>query len=94
VDGLGHLLATIAKTAVLCIPLGLSLWALLDCAHRSAWIWALGNRSQQVWMASILCGVLVLPVGLAISGYYLVRVRADLVAIEAGEIPESDRHGP
>ena len=60
-DGLGRLLLTIVQTAFLCIPIGLSLWALLDCARRPSWAWALTTRSQQVWMATILCGILFVP---------------------------------
>ena len=84
---LRHLLLTIVQTAVLCIPLGLSVWALLDCAKRPAWAWAMTTRSQQVWMASILCGILLVPVGLAISAWYLFRVRPEIAAVEAGRLP-------
>ena len=88
--GLGELLWTVATTAFLCIPIGLSLWALLDCARRPSWAWAMTTRSQQVWMASILCGILVLPVGLVISTWYLVRIRAEVAAIEDGRFPDLD----
>ncbi len=88
--GLGQLFVTIVTTAVLCIPIGLSLWALLDCAKRPAWAWALTTRSRQVWMAAILCGILVMPVGLAVSAYYLVRIRAEVSDVERGRLPRLD----
>ncbi len=72
---------------VLSMPLGLSVWALLDVARRPAWVWALAERSQVVWMASILMGVLVVPLGVIVSSFYLLRVRPRLASVEAGAIP-------
>jgi hypothetical protein len=69
-----------------CIPLGLSLWALLDAAHRPEWAWALAGRRRVVWLAAILFGILTLVGGLLISGYYLVSVRPRIAAAENGEI--------
>jgi hypothetical protein len=90
VGGLGQLLWTIVTTAVLCIPIGLSLWALLDCARRPSWAWAMSTRSQQVWIASILCGILLVPAGLVISAWYLWHIRPEVAAIEDGHLPELD----
>jgi len=81
---LGRLLLAMGEVMLLSIPLGLSLWALLDCAHRPAWAWALTTRSQAVWMACILGGMLLVPVGLLVSGWYLVRIRAEVAGAEAG----------
>jgi hypothetical protein len=66
------------------IPLALSLWALLDAARRPGWAWALCGRSQVVWMASILCGVLCVIPGLVISLWYLLKVRPVVAAAEGG----------
>jgi hypothetical protein len=82
--GPGELFAVIIQVAIACIPLGLSLWALLDCARRPAWAWALAGRSQAVWMATILVGILAVPVGLFVSGWYLIRIRADVAGAESG----------
>jgi hypothetical protein len=68
------------------IPLGLTVWALLDCARRPAWAWALAGRSQLVWMATILCGVLCVIPGIVISLWYLLKVRPDIAAIERGDL--------
>jgi hypothetical protein len=89
VAGVGELFRTIAVTAVLCLPLGLSLWALLDCARRPAWAWALAGRRQVVWMTMILFGFLTVVIGVAISGWYLWRVRPQIRRAEAGEIRET-----
>jgi hypothetical protein len=82
--GVGELFIVIIEITIASIPLGLSLWALLDCARRPAWAWALTKRSQAVWMATILVGILLLPVGLAVSGWYLLKVRAEIAGIESG----------
>jgi hypothetical protein len=66
------------------IPLALSVWALLDCARRPAWAWALAGRSQLVWMATILCGVLCVIPGMVISLWYLLKVRPDIAAAAGG----------
>lgn len=86
--GLGQLFLVILQTAVLCIPISLSVWALLDCAKRPAWAWALADRSRQLWMFAILCGILFVIAGLAISIWYLLRVRPQIAAIERGQFPE------
>jgi hypothetical protein len=86
----GRLFVAVVQVAFLSIPIGLSLWALLDCARRPAWAWALAGRSQLVWMGSILFGILLLPVGLAVSTWYLLRVRAAVAAVEGGRLPPLD----
>ncbi len=76
-----------AVTAALCLPLVLSMWALLDCAGRPAWTWALVDRGQANWMAAILCGILVVPVGITVSIWYLARVRPQIIDAEQGKLP-------
>lgn len=66
------------------IPLGVSLWALLDAARRPRWAWALADRRQVVWMAVIMFGALSVIGGLLISGWYLTRVRPVIAAVESG----------
>jgi hypothetical protein len=68
------------------IPLAISLWALLDAARRPRWAWALADRRQVVWMALVMFGVLTVVGGLAISGWYLLRVRPLVAAVERGEL--------
>lgn len=77
--------ATVGATAA-AIPLAISLWALLDAARRPRWAWAFAGRRQVVWMAVIMFGVLTVVGGLAVSGWYLLKVRPRLAAIERGEL--------
>ncbi len=69
------------------LPLGLSLWALLDAARRPQWAWALTERRQVVWMAAIMFGVLTVVGGLLVSGWYLSRVRPEVASAEEGRLP-------
>jgi hypothetical protein len=68
------------------IPLGLSLWALLDAARRPQWAWALAERRQVVWMAAIMLGTLTVIGGMLLCAYYLTRVRHEVAAAEDGRI--------
>ena len=85
--GVGELFRTIAVTAVLCIPLAVSVWALLDCVRHPQWAWALAGRRQVVWLTAILFGMLCVGPGLVISGWYLVKVRPVIAAAERGSLP-------
>jgi hypothetical protein len=68
------------------IPLGLTVWALLDAARRPEWAWALAGRRQVVWMAGILFSALTVIGGMAVSSWYLARVRHEIAAAEEGRI--------
>ena len=69
------------------VPLLLTGWALLDAARRPEWAWALAGRRRVVWMAAILFGAMTLLVGLVVASVYLVRVRPEVAAAEAGRLP-------
>ena len=84
--GAGDVLWALVVTALACVPIGVSLWALLDAARRPRWVWALSRHRQTPWMAAVAAGVLLTVVGLAISLWYLIRVRPDLSAIERGDL--------
>lgn len=84
--GAGQLLVAVGTATLAAIPIGVSLWALLDVARRPAWAWALAGRRQAVWLAVILFGVLTVVGGLVVSGYYLVSIRPRIAAAEAGDL--------
>jgi hypothetical protein len=93
------LLATTGALLLVSIPLGISVIALLDAARRPQWAWSLAERNQLMWLAMILVGILSVLLGLAISGWYLLRVRPVVAAAEAGRVPErrartADRGAP
>lgn len=76
----------IVAVVVCSIPIGVSLWALLDAAHRPQWAWALVGRRQVAWMAAVMFGTLTVVGGLAVAIYYLTRVRPAVAAAEAGDL--------
>lgn len=69
------------------IPLGLTIWALLDAARRPEWAWALAGRRQAAWMAGIMFSALTVLGGVVVSAWYLSRVRHEVAAAEAGVGP-------
>lgn len=84
VGGIGDVVWAIVVSCVFLLPLAISLWALLDVARRPEWAWALAERNRVGWLAAILLGTFITPVGLAISLWYLLKVRPQIAAVEAG----------
>lgn len=80
------LAGALVVTIVFAIPLGVSLWALLDAARRPQWAWALTERRQVVWMAGILVGTLTVVGGLLVSLWYLLKIRPLVAAAEEGDL--------
>jgi hypothetical protein len=78
----------IVVTVVLCIPLGISVWALLDAVRRPEWAWVLAGRTRVYWMAGILLGTFVACAGVGISLWYLLKVRPLVAAAEEGRIAD------
>ncbi len=87
----GRLFWAIAVTAVLCVPLAVSVWALLDCVRHPQWAWALSGRRQVVWLVAILFGFVSVVGGLVISGWYLLWVRPVVAAAERGPVADRGR---
>lgn len=84
--GWGDLASAVLVATLACLPLGISVWALLDAARRPRWVWAMTKHPQTIWMAAVAVGVLLTVFGLGISLWYLLRVRPTLAAIERGDL--------
>jgi hypothetical protein len=80
------IVVAVAVTAVCAIPLSLSAWALLDAAYRPQWAWAMTAHRQVVWMSAIFLGTLTVVGGMAVSGWYLRRIRPAIAAAEDGRL--------
>jgi hypothetical protein len=80
----GAVAGAILWVALLTAPLALSGWALLDAARRPRWTWAFVDRPQVGWMLAIMLTAIIPAIGVAIAVFYLVRVRRQLAAVEAG----------
>jgi hypothetical protein len=81
---------TLMLMLALSVPLAVTAWAFLDAASRPKWVWAFAGRRQVVWMCVIGFGVLTVIGGLAVSGYYLSRVRPELAGTEGGDFGVGD----
>jgi len=88
------LLRATLLTMVFGAPLALTLWALLDAARRPQWAWSLAERNQVLWMTLILVGVFSVCGGVAISAWYLLKVRPVIAAAESGRLPEPRKPPP
>jgi len=86
--GIGRLVWETLKAVFFLLPLALTLWAFLDAARRPGWAWALSGRNRVTWLVLIAFGVLTLVGGIAISLWYLVRVRPAVAAAEDGRLPD------
>ncbi len=82
--GWGEILWNLLLLCLLSTPLALSVWAILDVANRPGWAWALAQRSRLLWMIVLVLGICVTPVGLVLSGIYLLRVRPIIADAESG----------
>ena len=89
-DGAGRIIGELVAISLAAVPLGLSVWALLDIARRPAWAWALSGRNRALWMAVVLVGILSVVGGVLISGWYLLRIRPQIAATESGQLPDLD----
>lgn len=56
----------------------------LHAARYPQWVWAFSERTQIVWLVALLLGVAIVPVGLPVAIWYLVKVRPRLTQIERG----------
>lgn len=84
VDDVFSLVWALALACLFAVPLALTIWALLDAARRPEWAWALAGRRQVVWMAVIMFSALTVIGGLAVSAWYLTRVRHEVADAEEG----------
>jgi Protein of unknown function (DUF2516) len=80
----GSLFEVMLGLLVAAVPLGLSLWALLDAAHRPEWAFAFVNRSRTAWVAACAVGILFCGFGIVVALWYLLRVRPQVAGVEAG----------
>jgi uncharacterized membrane protein len=84
VHDVGRLLWEVVLVTLSAIPLGLSLWALLDITRRPAWAWGLAGRNRLLWLVLVLLGTCSIVGGMLVSGWYLLRIRPEVADAEAG----------
>jgi hypothetical protein len=84
--GAGTVAKVLVTTVLAAIPLSLSMWALLDAAHRPEWAFALARRSRTAWVAATGFGILFCGPGVILSLWYLIKVRPGVAAAESGRL--------
>lgn len=82
----GAIAVALVLAMVAAVPLSLTIWALLDAARRPQWAWALSGRRQVVWMTVIMFSALTVVGGMAVSAWYLSRIRHEVAAAEDGRL--------
>lgn len=58
----------------------------LHAARLPQWVWAFSERTQVVWLALLLLGIAIVPLGLPVAAWYLMKVRPVLNNIEKGNL--------
>jgi hypothetical protein len=87
---LSELSWAVVAAAFAAVPLGMSVWALLDAARRPQWAWALAGRRQVVWLAAIAFSAFTVIGGLLVAAWYLTRVRREVADAEVGRLSPED----
>lgn len=72
--------------AIASIPLVFVGLTFLHAALRPQWVWAMAGRTQIVWLATLLLGSAIIPLGIPAAVYYIMKVRPLLLSIESGDM--------
>lgn len=74
--------------AIGAIPIAICGLAFLHAARTPQWVWMLSGRTQIWWLAGLLIGIGVTPIGLPASLWYLIKIRPEMGRIETGNLSE------
>jgi hypothetical protein len=85
-DGFSAFVGAAFWIAIAGIPIGVVLLAFLHAASVPQWAWAMSSRTQIWWLAGLLLGVALIPLGLPAAIWYLVKIRPLLNRIEDGNV--------
>jgi hypothetical protein len=80
------ILVTAFWICVAAIPIVSIALAFLHAARVPQWVWAFSSRTQVVWLAGLLVGIAVVPLGLPLAGWYVFKIRPQLASIERGDM--------
>lgn len=85
-DGFFAFWNTALVIAIASIPLATVGLTFLHAARTPQWVWAMSGKTQIWWLAGLLIGVPVMPIGIPAAIYYLVKIRPVLGRIETGNL--------
>ena len=66
------------------VPVGVTVFAIVDGAGRPEWAWQRAGQSKAVWIALEAVGIFVCFLGLIMSIIYLATIRPKLVLAQQG----------
>jgi len=89
--GFGPLVETIIAISLAGLPIAFVGLMFLHAARAPKWAWVLSGRTQIVWLASLIFGAGLIPLGVPLAVYYALRVRPVLDRIERGDLTEVER---
>lgn len=68
------------------IPIAFVGLTFLHAARAPQWAWAMVGRPQAMWLAGLLIGAAVIPLGIPAAVYYLIKIRPALTDVESGDL--------
>ncbi len=86
--GFGTLFQTAVAIAIAGLPVAFVGLMFLHAAKAPKWAWAMSGRTQIVWLATLIFGAGLIPLGVPAALYYIVKIRPVLDAIERGDLSE------
>jgi len=86
VEGFGQFWITAFLIALAALPIVFVALAFLHAARSPQWAWAMLGRPQVMWIAGLLFGAAVLPLGIPAAIYYYWKIRPVLDRIERGDL--------
>jgi hypothetical protein len=87
-EGFGAFMTMAFWIAIAGIPLAICGLAFLHAARVPQWTWVFSGRTQIWWLAGLLVGIGVMPIGLPAAIWYLLKVRPELDGIERGDVSD------
>lgn len=85
-DGVEDFMRMALLIAIAGSPIAFIGLTFLHAARYPQWVWAFSERTQIVWLAGLLMGAAIVPLGLPLAAWYLIRVRPVLHQIEQGNM--------
>ena len=82
----GTFMSTALLVALALLPLVPVVLMFLHAARTPGWVWAFTDHTQVVWVALLLAGIVITPVGLVLAAWYFFKIRPVLDARERGEL--------
>ena len=88
VSGVREFWYTALLIAVGSLPIVFVALAFLHAARAPQWAWRMIGRTQVMWLAGLLIGAAVIPLGIPGAVFYFWKIRPTLDRVERGELSD------